>query len=90
MKQNRKVLYYETDNNYLNTMNNKYDNFFIYIKILKRAIMKSNSLSKEKMLSRITFSNRQFILHTGGRINRESILHIGGRIYVTESFMRIP
>lgn len=71
-------------------MNNEYDNFFIYIKILRRAIIKSNLLSKGEMLSRITFSNRQFILYTGGRINREFILHIGGRIYVTESFMRIP
>lgn len=64
--------------------------FSYTLKILKRAIMKSNLLSKGKMLSRITFSNRQFILYTGGRINREFILHIGGRIYVTESFMKIP
>lgn len=61
-------------NNQLNTINNEYDNFSYTLKTLKRAIMKSNLLSKGKMLSRITFSNRQFILYTGGRINREFIL----------------
>lgn len=54
--------------------------FSYTLKILKRAIMNSNLLSKGKMLPRITCSNRQFILYTGGRINREFILHIGGRI----------
>lgn len=37
MKQNRKVLYYETDNNHLNTINNEYNNFFIYSKNIKKS-----------------------------------------------------